>query len=191
MTLRSVYDGDWESLEAALKRCERCGLCKTRTNTVPGEGNRNADILFIGEGPGKDEDLSGRPFVGAAGQLLDKMLSAIGLARDDVYIANIVKCRPPGNRNPSDEEACACMPYLRRQCLLIRPKIIVCLGSVAARHIIGNDVRITRDHGQWREMGGILMMPTFHPAALLYDGSKKRDAWADWQTLRDRYQQMK
>lgn len=191
MTAHSVFDGDWEKLENCLPSCERCGLAHTRTHTVLGEGNRNADILFIGEGPGREEDLSGRPFVGAAGQLLDKMLAAIGLSRDEVYIANIVKCRPPGNRNPSDEEACACMPYLRRQFLLIRPKIVVCLGSVAARHICGDDVRITRDHGQWREQNGIWFMPSFHPAALLYDGSKKRDAWADWQTLRDRYQNMK
>lgn len=191
MTAHSVFDGDWAALEGALPSCERCGLARTRTHTVLGEGDPDADILFIGEGPGRDEDLSGRPFVGAAGQLLDKMLAAIGLKREEVYIANIVKCRPPGNRNPSDEEACACMPYLRRQFLLIRPKIVVCLGSVSARHIMGDDVRITRDHGQWKEMNGIWFMPSFHPAALLYDGSKKRDAWADWQTLRDRYLQLK
>lgn len=176
----------WEQLEEAIRCCERCGLCRGRRNAVPGEGNREADVMLIGEGPGQVEDETGRPFVGPAGQLLDKMLAAIGHGREDVYIANVVKCRPPGNRVPLPEEAQACLPYLRAQFLLVRPKILVCLGSTAARSIIRPDIRITRERGQWVQRKGVWMLPTYHPSALLRDqtGEKKREAWADLKALR-------
>ena len=177
---------DWASLQAAVRNCEKCGLCRTRTNTAFGEGNEQSDILFVGEGPGREEDLQGRPFVGPAGQLLDRMLKAIDIRREDVYIANVVKCRPPGNRNPSDEEAALCMPYLRAQFSLIRPRIIVCLGAVAMRHLYDPNGKISRDRGKWIERGGVWFMPTYHPAALLRNESLKRDAWADMQALRDK-----
>lgn len=176
----------WEQLEEAIRRCERCGLCRGRRNAVPGEGNREADVMLIGEGPGQVEDETGRPFVGPAGQLLDRMLAAIGHGREDVYIANVFKCRPPGNRVPLPEEAQACLPYLRAQFLLVRPKILVCLGSTAARSIIRPDIRITRERGQWTQRKGVWMLPTYHPSALLRDqtGEKKREAWADLKALR-------
>jgi DNA polymerase len=151
---------------------------------VLGEGNQAADILFVGEGPGYEEDKQGRPFVGPAGQLLDKMLAAISLSREQVYIANIVKCRPPNNRVPLYEEATACLPFLRAQCGLIQPKFIVCLGATATRHIYSPDARITRERGVWKEKQGIKILPTYHPAALLRDESKKKEAWADLQALR-------
>ncbi len=177
----------WEMLAGAVAACENCGLCRTRTHTVFGEGNRNSDIVFVGEGPGYEEDKQGRPFVGPAGHLLDKMLAAISFSRQDVYIANIVKCRPPQNRVPTEEEAAACLDYLRAQIALIRPKIIVCLGATAARHVYSRDIRITRERGVWKESKGVSILPTYHPAALLRDESKKHDAWADMQAIRARY----
>lgn len=183
----------WEELEMALIHCQRCGLCQRRHNVVPGEGNRKAEILFIGEGPGQVEDETGRPFVGPAGQLLDRMLASIGLSREEVYIANIVKCRPPGNRVPTDEEAEACIPYLREQFRLIRPKIIVCLGRTAAMHIIRRDIRITRERGQWVKKAGIWILPTYHPSALLRDETnmKKREAWEDMKSLRAKLEEVR
>ena len=182
----------WEELESALGQCERCGLCQRRTHVVPGEGTRNADVMFIGEGPGQVEDETGRPFVGPAGQLLDRMLAAIGLDRTQVYIANIVKCRPPGHRVPGDDEAAACIPYLREQFRLIRPKILVCLGRTAAMHIIRPDIRITRERGIWVEKKGTWILPTYHPSALLRDETnmKKREAWADMKSLRMKMQEL-
>ena len=138
---------DWENLEAACKSCTKCGLCQTRTNVVFGVGPKNADIMFVGEGPGEQEDLQGEPFVGAAGKLLDDMLSIIDLGRHNCYIANIVKCRPPKNRDPQEDEQVACIDYLRNQVALIRPKIIVCLGRVAAKKLIDPNFRITQSHG--------------------------------------------
>ena len=176
----------WPTLSAAVFSCEKCRLCQTRTNVVLGEGNLRAALMFIGEGPGQQEDQSGRPFVGAAGQLLDKMLAAIGLKREQVYICNIVKCRPPGNRVPEADERAACMGYLREQVALVRPKVIVCLGSTPARALLGEDVRITRDRGVWRLKKGVWFMPTFHPAALLRDADKKRPAWEDFKAIRDK-----
>lgn len=167
--------------------CNGCALCNGRTHTVFGEGNREADLLFIGEGPGFEEDKQGRPFVGPAGKLLDKMLAAISLRREDVYIANIVKCRPPQNRIPFPEEAAACLPYLRGQAALIKPSIIVCLGATAARHIIDPNISIKKQHGIWKESRGVHMTATYHPAALLRDEGKKREAWADMQSIRDTY----
>ncbi|MDL2258557.1 uracil-DNA glycosylase [Eubacteriales bacterium OttesenSCG-928-K08] len=174
----------WEWLTTQIADCRACDLCQTRTNIAFGEGNKNADILFIGEGPGREEDLQGRPFVGPAGQLLDKMLAAIGLYREDVYIANIVKCRPPQNRVPLEEEANACITYLRAQTALIKPRIIVCLGATAAKYVYDKDVRITRDRGHWKQKNGVYILPTYHPAALLRDPPKKHEAWADFQQIR-------
>ena len=175
---------DWGELYKALSTCEECGLSKTRNSVVVGMGDPNADVMFVGEGPGRDEDLQGLPFVGAAGKLLDKMLAAVELDRSMVYIANIVKCRPPGNRTPVDDEAHACLPYLRAQVALVRPKIVVCLGRTAARFIFDEEIRITRDRGVWRCKKGVWMLATYHPAALLRDESKKADAWADMKAIK-------
>ncbi len=175
----------WETLEAACRSCNRCPLAPTRTNTVFGVGNREAEILFVGEGPGEQEDLRGQPFVGKAGILLDKMLHSIGLDRNqNVYIGNIVKCRPPHNRDPLPEERQACLPYLRAQTRLIRPKIIVCLGKVAATTLIDPNFSIMRSHGVWCERKGFWMIATFHPAALLRNESLKRDAYSDLLSIR-------
>lgn len=165
----------WEELEESIKGCNKCKLCKTRQNIVFGVGNKNADIMFIGEGPGADEDRLGEPFVGRAGKLMNMAFQAIGLKRDEVYIANIVKCRPPANRNPEEDEAFACLNYLRNQVMLVKPKIIVLLGSVALKNILGKEYRITASRGKWVEKKGIRYMPTWHPAALLRDETKKID----------------
>lgn len=176
----------WPTLLEEMSGCRKCRLCEGRHSVVPGEGNPRARLLFIGEGPGRDEDALGRPFVGAAGRLLEKMIAAIGMTRSDVYIANVVKCRPPNNRAPEADEVAACMPYLRQQVALIRPRVIVLLGASAAKAILGSDLRITRDRGQWIERKGTWMMPTFHPAALLRDESKKRPVWEDLKRVRDK-----
>ena len=176
----------WPTLSQEVFSCEKCRLCQTRQNVVLGEGDLHASLMFIGEGPGAQEDATGRPFVGAAGQLLDKMLAAIGMTREQVYICNIVKCRPPQNRVPEADERAACMDYLRQQVALVRPKVIVCLGSTPARALLGDDIRITRDRGVWRLKKGVWFMPTFHPAALLRDLDKKRPAWEDFKAIRDK-----
>lgn len=173
----------WEELEGQCSQCRRCSLGETRTNLVFGVGNRQAEVMFIGEGPGRDEDLQGVPFVGKAGQLLDDMLSIIDLDRTQVYIANIVKCRPPNNRDPLAVEQESCIKWLRQQTRLISPKIIVCLGRIAAQRIIDEDFSITRQHGQWIEKGGIHMMAMYHPAALLRDDTKKPDTFFDLKSL--------
>lgn len=165
----------WEELEESIKGCNKCKLCKTRQNIVFGVGNKNADIMFIGEGPGADEDRLGEPFVGRAGKLMNMAFQAIGLKRNEVYIANIVKCRPPANRNPEEDEAFSCLNYLRNQVMLVKPKIIVLLGSVALKNILGNEYGITASRGKWVEKKGIRYMPTWHPAALLRDETKKID----------------
>ncbi len=182
----------WDELYAACGICRRCPLCETRTNVVVGTGNRNSDILFVGEGPGYNEDMQGLPFVGAAGRLLDKMLAAINLTREDVYIANIVKCRPPQNRDPLPAEQEACIVYLRQQFKLIRPKIIVCLGRIAAQAIISSDFRITRQRGIWYNKKGIDIIATYHPSALLRDETKqkKREAWEDFKQIRDKLKEV-
>ncbi len=179
-----------EDLRKSMGDCRCCGLAEGRTNIVFGEGNPNALLMFIGEGPGRDEDLQGRPFVGAAGQLLDKIIAAGGWTREEVYIANIVKCRPPGNRVPSREEAEACKPWLRRQIELIAPRIIVLLGATALQFTIDPKARITACRGRWIERGRIKIMPTFHPAALLRDPSKKRPVWEDIKLVRDEYNRL-
>ena len=180
----------WPSLTQEVYACEKCRLFQTRTNVVLGEGDLHAPLMFIGEGPGQQEDLTGRPFVGAAGQLLDKMLAAIGLRREQVYICNIVKCRPPQNRVPEGDERMACMGYLRQQVALVRPQVIVCLGSTPARALLGDDIRITRDRGVWQLRKGVWFIPTYHPAALLRDQSKKRHAWEDFKAIRDKLMEL-
>lgn len=166
-----------------VKKCIKCKLCQNRNNTVFGVGNENADIMFIGEGPGADEDREGEPFVGKAGKLMNQAFIGLGISREKVYIANIVKCRPPNNRNPEKEEANACLDYLRNQVMLIKPKIIVLLGNVALKNILGENYGITASRGKWIDKKGILYMPTFHPAALLRDDSKKIDFWNDLQLV--------
>lgn len=178
---------DWETLTEQCRNCTACGLAETRHNVVVGVGNPDAEVLFVGEGPGENEDLQGEPFVGRGGQLLDKMLAAVGLTRrQNIYIANIVKCRPPKNRDPLPEEQEACIHWLREQVLLIKPKIIVCLGRIAACRIMTPDFKVTRQHGQFVEKGGIWMMGTFHPAAILRNPNQKPDAFADFLALRDK-----
>ena len=181
----------WDEVLESISMCENCPLRAGCTQTVPGEGDLHADLMFIGEGPCAEEDRLGRPFVGASGQLLDKMIAAIGLGREEVYIGNVVKCRPPHNRQPSPEEAAACLPYLRAQVALVRPKVIVLLGATAARYTVSPDIRITRDRGRWIERKGVWMMPTYHPSALLRDPSLKRAAWQDFQAVRDKLAELK
>ena len=176
----------WEELENSIKNCQKCKLCKTRQNIVFGTGDRKAKLMFIGEGPGADEDRLGEPFVGRAGKLMNMAFEAIGLKREDVYIANIVKCRPPANRNPEDDEAFACLDYLRNQVILVKPKIIVLLGSVALKNILGKEYGITESRGKWVEKKGIYYMPTWHPAALLRDETKKIDFIKDLKLVMDR-----
>ncbi len=182
---------DWNTLKESCLACTKCALCNTRTNVVVGVGNPQAEILFIGEGPGEQEDLKGEPFVGRAGQLLDKMLAAIGLDRErNVYIANMVKCRPPHNRDPLPEEQDACIDWLRAQTALIRPKIIVCLGRIAACRLIDPDFKVSRQHGEWIHKNGVWMMGMFHPAAILRNPNQKPDAFADFLKLRDKAQEI-
>ena len=180
----------WELLESQVEACRMCGLCEHIQHKVPGQGDHHSPLMFIGEGPGQVEDEQGLAFVGPAGQLLTRMLLAIDLPRDRVYICNVVKCRPPNNRVPEPQEAAACMLHLRMQVALVRPKVIVLLGSTAAKNTLGEDIRITRDRGKWFERKGVWMMPTYHPSALLRDTSKKRDAWEDMQSLRDKLREL-
>ncbi len=177
-------EDSWEKLKADCEACHACALCEGRSNMVFGVGRQDAEILFIGEGPGEQEDLQGEPFVGPAGKLLDTMLTLIGLDRSKVYIANVVKCRPPRNRDPREEERAACMPLLVRQVELINPRIIVCLGRIAAQSLLDPDFRITRQHGQWFQFRGINTMATYHPSALLRDPDKRPEAFMDLRLLR-------
>ena len=169
-----MYDS-MEELRNETKECSKCKLCKTRQNVVFGVGNEKAEIMFIGEGPGGDEDRLGEPFVGKAGQLMNRAFEAVGIKREDVYIANIVKCRPPANRDPEQDEVIACLDYLRNQVMLVKPKIIVLLGRIALQNILGAEYKITACRGKWIEKKGIKYMPTWHPAALLRDETKKID----------------
>lgn len=177
---------NWEELESACKACTGCSLCQTRHNVVFGVGNRSADIMFIGEGPGEQEDLQGIPFVGAAGKLLDQMLSIIDIDRTNCYIANIVKCRPPRNRDPEEAEQDACIEYLRNQIALVNPKVIVCLGRIAAKRLIDANYRITRDHGTWNRMGERWITAIYHPSALLRDLNKRPETFDDLLSIRDK-----
>ncbi len=168
-----------EEIEEIVKKCNKCELCSNRTNIVFGVGNPNADVMFIGEGPGADEDAEGEPFVGKAGKLMNQAFLGLGISREKIYIANIVKCRPPNNRTPLKEEANSCLDYLRNQVMIIKPKIIVLLGNTALKNILGEEFGITSTRGKWIERKGIKYMPTFHPAALLRDETKKIDFWND------------
>lgn len=181
---------NWEELEEVVKQCRKCRLCETRKNVVFGVGNREADIMFIGEGPGADEDAQGEPFVGKAGKLMNMAFDMLGIKREEVYIANIVKCRPPNNRNPQDDEAENCLDYLRNQVILVKPKIIVLLGSVALKNILGKEYGITASRGKWLERKGILYMPTWHPAALLRDENKKIDFIKDLKQVIKKYNEI-
>lgn len=176
---------DMDTLKAECLACTRCELCATRTNVVFGQGVPDAEVLFVGEGPGQSEDEQGLPFVGRSGQLLDKYLFAIDLDRSkNCYIANIVKCRPPHNRDPLETEQDACIGYLRNQVALVKPKIIVCLGRIAAKRLIDADYRITRQHGQWVERNGVWMTAIYHPSALLRDVSKRPETFDDLLAIR-------
>ncbi len=176
----------WEELEKSIIGCKKCKLCTGRNNIVFGTGNKEADLMFIGEGPGADEDREGEPFVGRAGKLMNMAFNGIGINREEVYIANIVKCRPPSNRNPEADEAEACIDYLRNQVMLVKPKVIVLLGSVALKNILGNEYGITASRGNWVERKGILYMPTWHPAALLRDENKKIEFWKDLKQVKEK-----
>lgn len=176
----------WDELLEKCQKCTKCELHKTRTNCVFGTGLRTARIMFIGEAPGEKEDLSGIPFVGAAGKLLDKYLEVVDISRDDVYIANILKCRPPKNRDPLPEEEDACIDYLREQVRLINPKIIVCLGRISAMRLIKPDFKITKEHGMWIEKGGFLITAVYHPALLLRDPRKKEEMLTDMKAIKSK-----
>ena len=174
----------WEELENTCQKCNKCSLCKTRTNLVFGSGNKNADIMFVGEAPGQVEDETGEPFVGPAGQLLTDMLLIMGLKREDVYITNILKCRPPNNRDPFVEEQNVCIDYLRAQTALIKPKIIICLGRIAAMKIISPDFKITRDHGKIVQKGDFMLTALYHPSALLRDEAKRPETFVDLKNIK-------
>ena len=182
---------DWESLKKDCSACRKCALADTRTNLVFGVGNEKAEVMFIGEGPGYNEDMQGEPFVGRGGQLLDKYLEHINLDRHkNIYIANMVKCRPPENRDPSEEEQDCCIEWLREQTRLIRPKIMVCLGRISAKRLISKDFKVTVQHGQFIEKGGILFMGTFHPAALLRNPNNKPAALEDFLALQEKIKEV-
>ncbi|MDP4177788.1 MAG: uracil-DNA glycosylase [Bacillota bacterium] len=181
----------WKELINQCEGCNKCRLSENRTHVVFGEGNPKAKLMFVGEAPGADEDRLGRPFVGKAGQLLTKGLTSLNLERSrDYYICNICKCRPENNRTPLEDEAISCLPYLRNQAALIKPKIIVCLGAVAMKYIIGEEFKITRDRGKWIERKGVYIMPTFHPAALFRDESKKALFWQDLKQIKVKYDEI-
>lgn len=175
---------NWEKLRQDCENCCGCSLCDTRINLVFGTGNPQAEVMLIGEGPGEQEDKQGIPFVGPAGRLLDSMLEMIDLDRSKVYIANMVKCRPPQNRDPQENELAACRLWLEKQIYLVDPKIIVCLGRIAAKALISDEFRITVQHGQWSTVNGRRIMATYHPSALLRDASKRPDAFTDLRSLR-------
>ena len=181
----------WELFERQVEACRLCPLCQQIRHKVPGQGDRNSPLMLIGEGPGQTEDEEGLAFVGAAGQLLTRMLEAIQLPRERVYICNVVKCRPPHNRIPTPEEAEACRIHLRMQTWLIRPKVIVLLGSTAAKNLLNPEIRITRERGRWTERKGVWMMPTYHPSALLRDESKKPEAWEDMKSLKAKLMELR
>ena len=181
---------DFNELEKAVAACEKCELCRTRRNVVLERGDRKAKLMFVGEAPGEQEDATGVPFVGPAGQLFDKYLAAAGIERDEVYVCNILKCRPPHNRDPEKAEEDACIDYLRAQVRLVDPKIIVCLGRISAMRLIDPDFRITRDHGKFYRRGKFLMTAHYHPSALLRDPSKKEDALRDMLAVAEKYREM-
>lgn len=181
---------EWQALEQTCRDCRACPLGSTRTNNVFGTGDREASLMFVGEAPGADEDAEGIPFVGRAGKLLDKYLLACDLPRDKVYIANVLKCRPPHNRDPESEEEDACIGHLREQFRLIRPRVLVCLGRIAAMRLIKEDFRITREHGKWFCKNGVWMMAVYHPSALLRDASKREDMLKDLHEVRRKLEEL-
>ena len=185
-----MYD-NWEELENSIKDCNKCKLCNGRKNIVFGVGNKEADLMFIGEGPGGDEDIQGIPFVGKAGQLMNRAFEGLGIKREKVYIANIVKCRPPNNRDPEADEVAVCLNYLRNQVILVKPKVVVLLGRIALKNILGDDYGITASRGKIIEKKGIIYIPTWHPAALLRDENKKIDFWNDLKLAYNELQQSK
>lgn len=187
---KTVDPEKWSQLKNQCLSCSNCDLCKTRNQVVFGVGRLDADIMFIGEGPGEQEDLQGEPFVGAAGKLLDDMLSIIDINRTNCYIANIVKCRPPMNRDPSEQEQDACYGYLQQQIQLVKPAVIVCLGRIAAKKMIYPDYKITRDHGQWICRDGIWMTAIYHPSALLRDLSKRPETFEDLLYIRQKLREV-
>lgn len=181
---------NWEELEKACNTCQKCPLGATKTNTVFGAGNKNAKLMFVGEAPGEQEDLSGVPFVGRAGKLFDQYLEAVGISRDEVYIANMLKCRPPKNRDPLGSEQDVCMDYLREQVRLIKPKMIVCLGRISAMRLIRPDYKITAEHGQWVKKGDFLITAVYHPSLLLRDPRKKEDMLVDMLAVAKKYREL-
>lgn len=181
---------NWESLREECLQCKQCKLAESRTQVVFGDGAMDAEILLIGEGPGENEDLQGIPFVGRSGKLLDDMLETIGLNRSNYYISNIVKCRPPKNRDPMNVEMDSCIGWLRRQTALIRPKIIICLGRIAAKVIIKNDFKITKEHGLWFERAGVQMTAIYHPSALLRDPRKRPETFEDLKSIQAKIQEI-
>lgn len=181
---------NWKELEQSIVNCNKCKLCVNRKNIVFGQGNKNADIMFIGEGPGADEDIQGLPFVGKAGKLMNMAFEGLGIKREEVYIANIIKCRPPQNRVPEPDEAESCLNYLRNQVILVKPRVIVLLGSTALKNILGKELSITASRGKWIEKKGIYYMPTWHPAALLRDENKKIEFWRDLKSVVDMFNTM-
>ena len=181
----------WDELKLQCENCTKCPLHETKTNTVFGTGNQNAKLMFIGEAPGEQEDLSGTPFVGRAGKLFDQYLEAVGIERDEVYIANMLKCRPPKNRDPLGSEQDVCIEYLREQVRLVKPKLIVCLGRVSAMRLISPDFRITRDHGKWFDKGAFSMCAVYHPSYLLRSPSKKEDMLVDMKAIKEKYDEIK
>ncbi|MBO4429321.1 MAG: uracil-DNA glycosylase [Clostridia bacterium] len=180
-----------EEIKIKCDACGKCALASTRTTVVFGTGDGTSPLMFVGEAPGENEDKTGVPFVGAAGQLFDKYLVAVGIRREDVYITNILKCRPPHNRDPLPDEEDACLPYLREQVKAISPKLIVCLGRIAAMRLIDADFKITRDHGKWYDRGGIKMCAVYHPSALLRDASKREDMLIDMIEIKKKYDEVK
>ena len=185
-----VISSAWEELRQRCESCQACGLGRTRNKLVFGVGKQDSPVLFVGEGPGQQEDLQGEPFVGAAGHLLDEMLSIVDLGRDNCYIANIVKCRPPGNRDPREEEQQACIGFLMEQMQLINPKIVICLGRIAAGVLIRKDYRITREHGQWTYKNGYWITAIYHPSALLRDFDKRPETFLDLLSIRDKVREV-
>ena len=184
-----MYD-NWEELEKSIIDCKKCRLCENRTNIVFGTGNKEAKIFFIGEGPGADEDREAIPFVGKAGQLMNKALEGLDIKREELYIANIVKCRPPSNRVPEQDEADNCLNYLRNQVILVKPKIIVLLGNTALKNVLGQEYFLTDTRGKWIEKKGIYYMTTWHPAALLRDENKKIDFWNDLKEVKNKLEEI-